>query len=40
MKRIIIGVFMVLILSGVSSGTEKSLDFGGFGKIALYYQSG
>lgn len=39
MNRLIFVVLIVLILSGVSSGTERSLDFGRFGKVTIYYQS-
>ncbi len=39
MKKIIFSVFFVLILSCVTSGAERSLDFGRFGKVTIYYQS-
>jgi len=39
MKKFIFIVFVVLILASVSSGAERSLDFGRFGKVTIYYQS-
>jgi type IV secretory pathway VirJ component len=39
MNRMFFIVFIVFILAGVSSGAERTVEFGRFGKVTVYYQS-
>ena len=39
MNRMIFSVLIVFTLAGLSSGAERSVEFGRFGKVTVYYQS-